>query len=104
MEERRIERSRSLRLKQKDITIIKEAVARLDPEAAIFLFGSRTDPHKRGGDIDLLILSQTLKNIDSLKILKYIFEKMEEQKIDIVIASDTNDPFIQLALKTSVKI
>lgn len=93
-----------MRLKNEEIEVIREAVVRLDPDATIFLFGSRADPHKKGGDIDLLIFSQSLKEIDSLKILKYIFEKMEEQKIDIEIASDAKDPFVQLALIHGVQI
>lgn len=93
-----------IRLKPDEVQIIKEAVAALDPEAKVFLFGSRADPTKRGGDIDLLILSHSLKEIDSLKILKRIFERLEEQKIDILIASDITEPFVQLALSKSVEL
>lgn len=93
-----------IRLKTEEIQIIKEAVASLDPQARIFLFGSRTDPSKKGGDIDILILSHFLKEIDSLKILKRIFEQLEEQKIDILIASDTTEPFVQLAISGSVEL
>ena len=67
-----------IRLTQKEVNIIKGAVASLDAEARIFLFGSRTDPLKKGGDIDLLVLSQKLKSIDSLEIQKRIFEHLEE--------------------------
>lgn len=93
-----------MRLKAIEVQIIKEAVMSLDPDAEVFLFGSRVDLEKKGGDIDLLIFSQSLNNIDSLKITKKIFEKLDEQKIDILITSDTTDPFVKLALKTSVKL
>jgi predicted nucleotidyltransferase len=93
-----------MRLKPEEVQIIKEAVFQLDAEAKIFLFGSRADPNKKGGDIDLLILSSNLKEIDSLKILKLVFEKMEEQKIDLLISSNPDDPFVQLALSKGIKL
>lgn len=93
-----------MRLKDEEIQIIKQAVLGLDPAAKIFLFGSRVDPNKKGGDIDILVLSQTLQEIDSLKILKIIFERMEEQKIDILIAPDARDPFVKLALSQGVEL
>jgi predicted nucleotidyltransferase len=93
-----------VRLTSDEIVILKGAVLALDPEAQIYLFGSRTDKDKKGGDIDLLVMSQKLKNIDSLKILKTIFNTLEEQKIDIIIAADDRDPFIRLALETGVKL
>lgn len=93
-----------IRLKPNEVKIIKESVAEFDPEAKIFLFGSRVDPMKRGGDIDLLIFSQSLQEMDSLKILRKIFDRMEEQKIDILIASNATDPFVKIALRNSVEL
>lgn len=93
-----------MRLSQNEIEIIKEAVVRLDPAAKVFLFGSRVDPNKKGGDIDLLVLSSVLKEIDSIKIIKRIYEMMEEQKIDLIITKDLTDPFIQLALSKSIQL
>jgi len=33
-----------------------------------------------------------------------IFEKMEEQKIDLIMARDTSAPFVRMALKKGVRI
>lgn len=93
-----------MRLDDNEIKTIKGSIMEFDPSCEIYLFGSRTDMNKRGGDIDLLILSQVLSNSDKIPILSQIFEKMEEQKIDIVIAKDTSDPFVRLALKTGIKL
>jgi predicted nucleotidyltransferase len=49
-----------MRLKPEEITILKEAVLRFDPNSRVFLFGSRVDSSKKGGDIDLLVLSNSL--------------------------------------------
>jgi uncharacterized protein len=85
-----------MRLSQKEKQIIVNAVLLFDPDAAIYLFGSRVNDRKRGGDIDLLVLSNKLNYNDKIRIKKYIFSYLEEQKIDIVISSDEYDPFIKM--------
>lgn len=42
-----------MRLTKQEVQIIKSAILQVDPEARIFLFGSRVDDQKKGGDIDL---------------------------------------------------
>lgn len=85
-----------MRLSQKEKQIIVKAVLLFDPNAAIYLFGSRVNDRKRGGDIDLLVLSNKLNYNDKIRIKKYIFSHLDEQKIDIVISADEYDPFIKM--------
>ena len=93
-----------MRLKECEIKTIEKAIHAFDPEAVIYLFGSRVDDHQKGGDIDLLIFSNSLAYGDKLKIKYKLFEQMEEQKIDLVIARDTIDPFVRLALERGVRL
>ncbi|MBI5206523.1 MAG: nucleotidyltransferase domain-containing protein [Candidatus Firestonebacteria bacterium] len=46
-----------MRLKDDQIKHIKNTIETLDKNAKIYLFGSRVDDYKKGGDIDLLIMS-----------------------------------------------
>ena len=48
-----------MRLTVNEITLLKEKLALLSREAKLYLFGSRVDDSKRGGDIDLLVVSFT---------------------------------------------
>ena len=52
---------------------------------------------KKGGDIDILIRSSKIRLDEKLKIRKYIFRHMEEQKIDLVITRDFEEPFAEMA-------
>ncbi len=77
---------------------IKRAILKLDKEAGIFLFGSRVDDEKKGGDIDILVISGKLNSADVIDIKTDIFTYMEDQKIDIIIKNGTKDPFVEYVM------
>ena len=97
-------RNMNVRLSNTEIAAIKETVLKADKEAKIFLFGSRADESRKGGDIDLLIMSDKLKPQDIRKIRLKLYDRLEEQKIDIVLASDTTQPFVRIALTEGVAL
>jgi predicted nucleotidyltransferase len=80
----------------------------------VFLFGSRTDTNKKGGDIDLLIVLSDKKIIKNKleTILAFetdLIKKIGEQKIDTKIISNDElinpkTPFIKIIKNTLVKI
>jgi predicted nucleotidyltransferase len=78
-----------MRLSKSQILAILKAKALFFPDSKIYLFGSRTDPSRAGGDIDLYILSENRvldgvqKRIDFLVLLKSL---IGDQKIDVVLA------------------
>ena len=77
----------------------------MDNKAKVYLFGSRVDDTKKGGDIDLLIISGKLELGDKYKIYSKITHTLEDQKIDIIINNgvDTNY-FIYDALRNGLKL
>lgn len=93
-----------MRLTPKEAQVIKNAILHRDPLAEVYLFGSRVDDRAKGGDIDILILSQVLDADDKRAIRIAIFQQLEEQKIDLVLAKDDSDPFIKIALATGVPL
>jgi len=93
-----------MRIKKDEIKILKESVRERDPDAGIYLFGSRVDDQGRGGDIDILVLSQHLTFKDKIKIKSRIFKSLEEQMVHLVIARDTADPFIRIALEEGIPL
>lgn len=93
-----------MRLSSHEQQAIKEIIAELDPKAKVYLFGSRTDDSSRGGDIDLLILSKIISDRDRRDIRLKLFDRIGEQKIDLVIAKDTSKPFVKIAYLQGIQL
>jgi len=93
-----------MRLASHEIKSIKETILQMDAEAQIRLFGSRLDDNKRGGDIDLLILSSSLGFQDKLKIRYLLKEKLGERKIDIIITEKPTTAFVKYVFQKSLLI
>jgi predicted nucleotidyltransferase len=93
-----------MRLNDSEQAAIRATVKSFDAVASVYLFGSRVDDSKKGGDIDLLILSGRLGRDESRAIKSRLYEILGEQKIDIVVAADASDPFVCLALQTGIPL
>ncbi|WP_151900701.1 nucleotidyltransferase family protein [Sulfurimonas hydrogeniphila] len=95
-----------MRLTDDEVNLIKKAFFETFKDGKIYLFGSRVDDTKRGGDIDLYIVP---KNHDELRKKKIDFlvkldEYIGEQKIDVVIAKDLNRLIEKEALRTGIEL
>ncbi|MBN8572118.1 MAG: nucleotidyltransferase domain-containing protein [Ignavibacteria bacterium] len=93
-----------MRLSNSEISAIKTSVQLFDSRAKVYLFGSRVDDKLKGGDIDILVLSEKIRQGDSFRIKSKIFEQLEEQKIDIVIKKELDDPFSKYVFKSSIEL
>lgn len=96
-----------MRLTYKEQHAIKSVLLNLDSAADIYLYGSRVDPSLKGGDIDLMVISEKLSWSDKLTALTEIKEKIGDQKIDLLICKKSlvsSDPFVQSILKHAVPL
>lgn len=88
-----------MRLSTKEIRLIKSKVKSIFGEAVVYLFGSRVDDTKKGGDIDLYIVSKLNDNLFRKKQkLKIILEDTLYKPVDIIISTDKNRPIEQEAM------
>ena len=79
-----------MRLNEKYIKVIKKYFFEIFNHGEIYLFGSRADDSKKGGDIDLYLVVEDKRNIFRKKI-KYLAKtkrELGEQKIDIIFNMD----------------
>ncbi|BAF73020.1 nucleotidyltransferase domain-containing protein [Sulfurovum sp. NBC37-1] len=96
---------KQIRLTQKEVDNFKASVLSMDPNAKLYLFGSRTDMVKKGGDIDILIISKNITRKDLSKIRWHFFEMFGEQKMDIIVDSGTmQTAFLQMIFPQAVEL
>lgn len=95
-----------MRLPPDQVVAIREEVWRLDPTAAIYLFGSRTDDSARGGDIDLLVVSDQLGFRDLLRLRRAILDRLGWQQLDLVVrrTDELDEPLAAAGLATGIKL
>ncbi|MHB8387687.1 nucleotidyltransferase domain-containing protein [Metallibacterium sp.] len=79
-----------MRLTPEQAAIIRSAAAEVfGTDARVWLFGSRVDDAKRGGDIDLLVqTAQTQPEAlasASIAMLARLYRALGEQRIDLVL-------------------
>jgi len=87
-----------MRLTNKEIKIIKEVINNFLSETKIYLFGSRLDNNKKGGDIDLFIISKDIDYEKKIKI-KAKLKQLLKKPVDLVYHIDFDRQIEKEALK-----
>jgi len=83
---------------------IVSAVKAADPDARVWLFGSRVDDEAKGGDIDVAILSRSIDLMARLRVRRAILDRIGEQHLDLVVSKDGADAFFALAVEKGVRL
>lgn len=95
-----------MRLTADEITAIREAILQGDPKAEVYLYGSRVDDMARGGDVDLLVVSDTLGFRDILRLRTGILDRIGWQQLDLVVRrrDQLDEPLAAMAQETGIKL
>ena len=73
-----------MRITDEKIKLLKSTILSILPDAKVYLFGSRVDDNKKGGDIDILIIADRALNfIEEGKIKRQFFKHFGAQKLDL---------------------
>lgn len=94
-----------MRLTNPQLTIIKQTVAHIfGMNTNVYLFGSRVDDMKKGGDVDLLIETQIKSKLLEKIRLKNELEAQLQLPVDLVITQHGKPltPFQRIAFKHSI--
>lgn len=95
-----------MRLSEDKVVYLKRSIAKILTGTEVYLFGSRTDDKKNGGDIDIMVLSQKYLEKKALRQIKIgFYKKFGWQKVDIVnFLYGENNPFKYLVLQDAIKL
>lgn len=101
-----------MRLSESEIAAIKRTAAEVFGSGAdIWLFGSRTDDDRRGGDIDLMVenIEPDWHRIalDKARFLARLKTRIGDRRIDLVIqpaGSDPSRPIARAAHRTGIRL
>lgn len=100
----------NVRLSKETLNFIKEtAIEIFGEDTEVIMFGSRVDPTKKGGDIDLMIKTNLDFKTWQEKKIKFLFklwDKIGEQKIDIIYYNPSHGTNLihQIALQEGVRL
>ena len=92
-----------MRLYKEEIELLKNKLKTFSSDAKLYLFGSRVNDAAKGGDIDLLVVSDKLTKKD-LRLLRVdFFKHFGEQKLDIVLDNgEFKSPFVKHIIQKAI--
>ena len=92
-----------MRLYLEEVEVLKNKLKTLSSDAKLYLFGSRVNDDAKGGDIDLLVVSNELTKKD-LRLLRIdFFKHFGEQKLDIILDNgEFKNPFTRHIFKKAI--
>ncbi len=95
-----------MRLPAQTVDTILEEIRQVDPGAEVYLYGSRTDDAARGGDIDLLVVSDQIGFRETLRLRRAILDRIGWQQLDLLIRrrDELNEPFAATCLSSAIKL
>ena len=95
-----------MRLTASEIGAIREELARQDPQAEVYLYGSRTDDTAHGGDVDLLVVSDKLGFRDLLRLRTGILDRIGWQQLDLSVRrrDQLDEPLAAAVRETGIKL
>ena len=74
-----------MRLSDSEVQIVRKILHEEDPHGRIYLFGSRTDDKKKGGDIDLFFESSIVLDLKRKLALEYLLSVECDTKVDLLV-------------------
>jgi len=89
-----------MRITNKEKNIILDTIKDIFGDSVVYLFGSRIDDTKRGGDIDIFIIPKNKTNLLYKKLLtKSRLENILFKPFDIIVSKNNNSLIEKEALE-----
>jgi uncharacterized protein len=88
-----------MRLSSYEVETIRRTLLAFDRDGRIWLFGSRADDDKRGGDIDVYLESSQPISLREALALEYRLASLCDTKVDLLVRNpgQAEQPIFQIA-------
>lgn len=95
-----------MRLNSKEITSIRHILGELDPAGQIYLFGSRVDDSRKGGDIDIFLNASRIIELKTQLTIQYRLTTACNTHVDLLVKNPNQSmqPIHEIALETGIKL
>jgi len=77
-----------MRLQKEEIELIKKVIKTYLKDAKIYIFGSRLDDSKKGGDVDIFIITSEKVSLGLEAKMKFLLEEELFKPVDLVFHKD----------------
>ena len=95
-----------MRLSKEEQLAIKGVLSKFDPNGKVYLFGSRLDNLRKGGDIDLLFETDRTLSAKEELLAQYQLELASNVRIDLLVKQKDAplEPIHSIALTNGVAL
>lgn len=90
-----------MRLSNNEANVIRTLLCQADPRGKIYLFGSRADDTRRGGDIDIFFETSLPLGLRNRLLLEYKLSSEVNTKVDLLVKAPNEEeqPIYAIARK-----
>ncbi|MEQ1527276.1 MAG: nucleotidyltransferase domain-containing protein [Gallionella sp.] len=80
-----------MRLSSSEVAAVRRVLHEIDPHGRIYLFGSRADDAKKGGDIDLFLETSIALDLKRKLALEYRLSADCDTRVDLLVKNPGQD-------------
>lgn len=74
-----------MRLSTRELQALRAIIGELDPAGCLYLYGSRADDTRRGGDIDVYLQASRPIDLKTRLVVQYRLELACDTRVDLLI-------------------
>jgi predicted nucleotidyltransferase len=93
-----------MRLSTTELNALRSIIGALDPDGRVYLYGSRVDDTRRGGDIDVYLQASRPIDLKTRLLTQYRLEVACDTRVDLLVKDpgQASKPIHQIAAEQGV--
>jgi predicted nucleotidyltransferase len=93
-----------MRLSTTELNALRSIMSALDPAGRVYLYGSRADDTRRGGDIDVFLQASRPIDLKTQMRTQYRLELACDTRVDLLVKNpgQTSQPIHEIAIERGI--